>query len=70
MKNKKTFDWRGVALKMDKRFEHDYIRRWRVIAMLENIKTHLGDNKPPQIVDNYIKFSKEIDEYKWELENR
>ena len=55
---------------MDKRFEHDYIRRWRVIAMLENIKTHLDDDKLPQIIDNYIKFSKEIDEYKWELENR
>lgn len=57
---------------MDKRFEHDYIRRWRVIAMLNNIKTHLKDNDPnlPEIVDAYIKFSKEIDEYKWELENR
>lgn len=55
---------------MDKRFEHDYIRRWRVIAMLENIKHHLDDNKLPQIVDGYIKFSKEIDEYKWELENK
>ena len=57
---------------MDKRFEHDYIRRWRVIAMLNNIKTHLRDNDPnlPKIVDAYIEFSKEIDEYKWELENR
>lgn len=55
---------------MDKRFKHDYIRRWRVIAMLNYIKTHLNDPKLPQIVDNYIKFSKEIDEHKWELENR
>ena len=57
---------------MDKRFEHDYIRRWRVLAMLNNIKTHLKDNDPnlPEIVDAYIEFSKEIDEYKWELENR
>ena len=68
--NKQNFYGKGMILKMDKRFEHDYIRRWRVIAMLENIKTHLNDNKLPQIVDNYIKFSKEIDEYKWELENR
>ena len=52
---------------MDKRFEHDYIRRWRVIAMLENIKTHLNDNRLPQMVNDYIKFSKEIDENKWEL---
>lgn len=55
---------------MDKRFEHDYIRRWRVVAMLNNIKTHLNDPKLPEIVDAYIKFSKEIDEHKWELENR
>ena len=62
----------AVMSEMDKRFEHDYIRRWRVVAMLNNIKTHLNDNDPnlPKIVDAYIKFTKEIDEYKWELENR
>ena len=55
---------------MDNKFEHDYIRRWRVIAMLENIKTHLNDDNIPQIVDNYIKFSKEVNEHKWELKKR
>lgn len=60
----------AICTPENKRFEHDYIRRWRVVAMLNNIKTHLNDPNLPKIVDNYIKFSKEIDEYKWELENR
>ena len=55
---------------MDNKFEHDYIQRWRVIAMLEYIKNHLNDDNLPQIVDNYIKFSKEVDEHKWELKKR
>ena len=52
------------------KFAHDYILRWRVIAMLEYIQTHLNDPKLPQTVNNYIKFSKEVDDYKWELENK
>ena len=56
-----------VILKMDKRFGHDYIQRWRVIAMLEYIKTHLNNDNLPQIVDNYITFSKKVDR---KLENK
>lgn len=29
-----------------------------------------NDDNLPQIIDNYIKFSEEVDEYEWELENK
>lgn len=49
---------------------HDYVRRWRVIAMLIYIKTHLYDDNIEQIINNYIKFIETIDEDKWEKEHR
>ena len=53
-----------------KLLEHDYVRRWRVIAMLTYIKNHLHSDNINEILDKYIKFTKEIDENKWELERR
>ena len=47
-------------------FEEDYIRRWRVLAMLQNIKRHMNDSHLPDIIDNYLKFVKTIDEKEWE----
>ena len=46
--------------------EKDYIRRWRVLAMLNNIKSHLHKENIDTIVDNYIKFATEINEDEWE----
>lgn len=54
---------------MDERFEHDYIQKRKVIAMLENIENQLNDNNLPQIIDNYIKSLEEINSYKIEIEN-
>lgn len=53
----------------DKKLSHDSIRRWRVLAMLRNIKNHLdlGDDVS-DMVNQYLKFSEEIDEEKWEKE--
>lgn len=42
--------------------KNDYIKRWRVLAMLNNIKYHLQDENINIIIDNYIKFATEIDE--------
>ena len=47
-------------------FEKDYIRRWRVLAMLNNIKIYLKDENINTIVDNYIEFASEINEDEWE----
>ena len=38
-----------------------YIQRWRVLAMLNNIRLHQNDPDLSQIIDSYIKFSKEVD---------
>lgn len=60
----------GDAKPIEKRFRHDYVRRWRVLSMLHNIKNHLEDNNLGNIVDNYIKLSETINEHDWELEQR
>lgn len=46
--------------------QRDYIRRWRVLAMLDNIKRQLHNNNIDKIVDGYIKFATEINEDEWE----
>ena len=46
--------------------EKDYVRRWRVLAMLNNIKYQLHNNNIEKIIDTYIKFTSEIDEDEWE----
>lgn len=46
--------------------QKDYIRRWRVLAMLNNIKSHLNDDGVDKTIDNYIKFASEINEDEWE----
>ena len=46
--------------------EKDYIRRWRVLAMLNNIKHNLHKENIDAIVNNYIKFASEINEDGWE----
>jgi len=47
--------------------DDDRIRRWRVLAMLHNIKSHLerGDDVK-DMVDRYLKFSEKIDEDEWD----
>ena len=54
----------------DNRFQHDYIRRWRVLSMLRNIKNHLSDSRSnlKDIIDDYIKIAETIDEDKWHRE--
>ena len=49
---------------------HDYVRRWRVIAMLTNIRAHLYDADIEMIINRYIQFAETIDEDKWEREHR
>lgn len=51
-------------------FEKDYIRRWRVLAMLNYIKFHLQDGNINTIVDNYIRFASEINEDEYEGESK
>lgn len=47
--------------------EKDYIRRWRVLAMLNNIKIYLHNKENVDtIIDGYIKFATEINEDEWE----
>ena len=46
--------------------QKDYIRRWRVLVMLNNIKSHLNDDGVDKTIDNYIKFASEINEDEWE----
>ena len=47
--------------------EKDYIRRWRVLAMLNNIKKYLHNKENVDtIIDSYIKFATEINEDEWE----
>ena len=53
-----------------KKLTHDYVRRWRVIAMLTNIRTHLHDADIETIINKYIQFTETIDEDKWEREHR
>ena len=46
----------------------DYVRRWRTVCMLNNIKLAYNRKDPnlSNIIDNYIKFAKEINENEWE----
>lgn len=57
---------RNLTMK-DKRFEKDYIRRWRVLAMLTNIKRHIvnEDDDILKMIDGYIGFAEKIDEDEW-----
>ena len=56
----------------DKRFEKDYIRRWRVLAMLTNIKRHIvnEDDDILKMIDGYIGFAEKIDEDEWEFKEK
>ena len=54
---------------VDKRFEDDYIRRWRVLAMLRIIKGKIRAREDvAETINNYIRFVEKLDEKKWEEE--
>ena len=57
------------AKQIDKRFEPDYIRRWRVLAMLRNIRNEIESGEDVAVtINNYIRFVEKLDEKKWEEE--
>jgi len=49
--------------------KNDSIKRWRVIAMLKNLKMRINEPNICDIIDNYIKFTDTLDEEEWEREH-
>lgn len=47
----------------------DSIKRWRVVAMLKNIKMRKDEPNLDEVIDNYINFTDTVDEEEWEKEH-